>query len=43
LFARAACLHDRCGQAPLKRHPQCQEVVAQRRLDEARRDGIVAN
>jgi len=43
LFARAACLNDRCAQAPLKRHPQCQQVVAQRRLDEARRDGLLLN
>lgn len=43
LFARAACLQNSCAQGPLKRHPQCQEVVAQRRLDEARRDGILAN
>jgi hypothetical protein len=43
LFERAACLNNSCAQASLKDHPQCQEVVAQRRLDDARRDGILAN
>jgi len=42
-LARAACLNDSCARAPLKRHPQCQQVVAQRRLDEARRDRVVSN
>lgn len=43
LLARAICLNDRCAQSQLAGHPRCTEVLAQRRIDEARRNPVLSN
>jgi len=42
-LARVVCSNDTCAQAKHAGHPQCADVVAQRRVDEARRDAAYAN
>lgn len=42
-FARAVCLNNSCARRALAHHPSCAQVVAQRRLDEARRNPVMLN
>lgn len=42
-FARAICLNNTCAQPARARHPQCVQVLRQRRLDEARRNPTLFN
>ncbi len=42
-FARAICLNNTCAQPASARHPQCVQVLRQRRLDEARRNPTLFN
>jgi hypothetical protein len=41
--AHAVCMNNRCAERTIARHPQCVKAVRQRRVDEARRDPIMAN
>ena len=43
LFARAVCANDTCARRALAHHPSCAQAVAQRRLDEARRNPVMLN
>lgn len=43
LFARAVCMNNRCAQPGSAGHPQCVQVVQQRRTDEARRNPTMIN
>jgi len=42
-FARAVCLNDTCARRQFARHPACGSVLAQRRVDEARRNPTMLN
>ncbi len=42
-FERAICLNNRCAQASGANHPECAEILRQRRLDEARRNPTLIN
>ena len=43
LFARAICMNNSCAQRASAGHPQCVQVLRQRRLDEARRNPTLVN
>jgi hypothetical protein len=42
-FARAICMNDTCAQRQFARHSACGTVLAQRRVDEARRNPTLLN
>ncbi|MEJ7687450.1 MAG: hypothetical protein WKG52_10890 [Variovorax sp.] len=42
-FSRAICMNDSCAVRANGRHPQCADVVRQRRIDEARRNPLMAD
>lgn len=42
-FERAICLNNRCAQASSASHPECAEILRQRRLEEARRNPTMSN
>ena len=42
-FARAVCMNNSCAQRGSAGHPQCVQVVQQRRMDEARRNPTLIN
>lgn len=42
-IAHAVCMNNRCAEPSSARHPQCTQVVRQRRLDEARRNPTLSN
>lgn len=42
-FSRAICMNDSCAVRANGRHPQCADVLRQRRIDEARRNPLLAD